>query len=90
MRLDDPCDNKGRGWQRLNPSEIADLTYIAIRMAARGVRTDIAGRNATKADEAARKLAQAVSDRLAAYPVFGPARPAANHSAGFRTADIPG
>lgn len=93
MRLDDPSDNNGRGWQRLSTSEIADLTYIAIRMAARRVRTDFAGRNATKADEAARKLAEAVSRRLAAYPIFGPAKPASNHSAGGRTAirdDPPG
>lgn len=82
MRLDDPSDNDGRGWRRLGSDEVADLAYIAIRLICRGVRIDLAGRNAAKADEAARKLARAVSSRLATYPVFGPARPGSNHSAG--------
>jgi hypothetical protein len=81
MRLDDPSDNGGRGWRRLASDEVADLAYIAIRLAGQGVRTDLAGRNAAKADEAARKLSEAVSNRLAAYPVFGPIRAATGHSA---------
>jgi hypothetical protein len=82
VRLDDPSDLHGRGWRRLEPEEVAALAYLAIRLIRKGVRTDLAGRNASKADEAARKLAEAVSDRLAAYPVFGPARAARGHSAG--------
>jgi hypothetical protein len=81
MRLDDPSDNGGRGWRRLASDEVADLAYIAIRLANQGVRFDLAGRNAAKADEAARKLSEAVSSRLAAYPVFGPIRAATGHSA---------
>ena len=85
MRVDDPSDNDGRGWRRLDAEEVANLAYLAIRLVRRGVRGDLAAREAAKADEAARKLAQAVSSQLAAYPVFGPARPAAAHSAGGRT-----
>jgi hypothetical protein len=81
MRLDDPSDNGGRGWRRLAADEVAALAYIAIRLAGRRVRADLAGRNAGKADEAARKLSEAVSARLAAYPIFGPARPSSGHSA---------
>ena len=51
------------------------------------MRSDLAGRNAAKADVAARKLAEAVSVRLAAYPVFGPKRPAPGHSARFTASD---
>ena len=82
MRLDDPSDNGGRGWRRLEPHEVAALAYLAIRLIRKGVRTDLAGRDASKADEAARKLAEAVSARLAAYPTFGPERPASGHSIG--------
>ena len=85
MRLDDPSDNGGRGWRRLTSEEIADLAYIAIRLVRRAVRTDLSARDATKADEAARKIAQAVSSRLTAYPIFGPARAAHGHSAGGRS-----
>ena len=85
MRIDHPSDNGGRGWRRLASDEIADLAYIAIRLASRGIRADLAGRNAAKADEAARKLAEAVSARLAAYPTFGPARAASGHSAHCRS-----
>jgi hypothetical protein len=81
MRLDDPSNNGGRGWRRLASDEVADLAYLAIRLASKGVRSDLAGRNASKADEAARKLAEAISGRLQAYPTFGPARAAAGHSA---------
>jgi hypothetical protein len=84
MRLHDLSDNGGRGWRRLTANEVSDLAYLAIRLISRGIRGDLAGRNAAKADEAARKLADALSNRLAAYPIFGPARPAAGHSAGCR------
>jgi len=82
MRLDDPTDNGGRGWRRFTAEEIADLVYIAVRLIARGVRSDLADRDATKADEAARTVAKAVADRLAGYPTFGPARASKVHSAG--------
>ena len=82
MRLDDPKDNGGRGWRRLSLTEVADLAYIAIRLAARSIRSDLSAREAAKADEAARKLSQAISERLEAYPTFGPERPAQGHSAG--------
>lgn len=85
MRIDDPSDNGGRGWRRLASDEIADLAYLAIRLASRGVRSDLAGRNAAKADKAAKKLAEAVSARLATYPTFGPARAASGHSAHCRS-----
>lgn len=84
VRLDDPSDNSGRGWRRLGSEEVAALAYLAIRLIRKGIRTDLAGQNAAKADEAARRLAEAVSERLAAYPVFGPARTAKGHSAGGR------
>ena len=82
MRLDDPSDNGGLGWRRLERQEVTALAYLAIRLIRKGVRTDLAGRDASKADEAARRVAEAVSDRLAAYPTFGPARPASSHSTG--------
>lgn len=81
MRLDDPSDNGGRGWRRLSADEVANLAYMAIRLASRSVRADLAGRNAAKADEAARKLSEALSSRLAAYPMFGPVKAAGHHSA---------
>lgn len=81
MRVDDPSDNGGRGWRRLTATEVADLAYLAIRLVRRGVRADLSAKDAAKADKAARKLAEAVSSRLAGYPVFGPARPAPGHSA---------
>lgn len=84
MRVDDPSDNGGRGWRRFTAAEIADLAYLAIRLMRRSVSADLAARDAIKADEAARKLAEAVSDRLAAYPIFGPAKPAISHSARCR------
>lgn len=84
MRLDDPTDNGGRGWRRLAAREVSDLAYLAIRLVRRGTRADLAARDASKADEAARKLAEAVSSRLAPYPVFGPERPAGGHSARCR------
>ncbi|GAA4751645.1 hypothetical protein GCM10023264_17980 [Sphingomonas daechungensis] len=87
MRLDDPLDNGGRGWRRLEPEEVAALAYLAIRLIRRGVRNDLAGRDASKADEAARRLAEAVSERLRAYPTFGPARPVGGHSAGCGSRD---
>ena len=64
MRIDDPSDNGGRGWRQRD--EVVALAYLAIRLIRRGVRNDLAGRDASKADEAARRLAEAVSDRLAA------------------------
>ena len=82
MRIEDPSNNGGRGWRRLGRKEVADLAYIAIRLVGRGVRTNLSAREAAKADEAARKLAEAVSDRLAAYPTFGPNEAARGHSAG--------
>jgi hypothetical protein len=87
MRLNDPSNNDGRGWRRLEREEVVALAYLAIRLIRRGVRTDLAGRDASKADEAAKRLAEAVSDRLAAYPTFGPARPADGHSAGLCSQD---
>ena len=66
------------------PAFLAILVWLhlAIRLIRRGVRNDLAGRDASKADDAARKLAEAVSERLKAYPTFGPARPIGGHSAG--------
>jgi hypothetical protein len=87
MRLEDPSDNGGRGWRRLEREEVAALAYLAIRLIRRSVRNDLAGRDASKADDAARRLAEAVSDRFAAYPTFGPAKPAGGHSAGFGSTD---
>lgn len=80
MRIDDPLDNAGRGWRRLSADEVAELAYLAIRLSRPSVRKDLAGRNAAKADEAARWIAKAVSGRLRAYPTFGPGSLAASHS----------
>ena len=85
MRIDDPFENGGRGWRQLTSEEVAALAYLAIRLASKGIRSDLAGRNASKADEAARKLSEAVAVRLAAYPTFGPARAAGGHSAHCRS-----
>lgn len=79
-RLDDPTDNAGRGWRQLGPDEVADIAYFAIRLSARGMKVDLAGRNADKADAAAKALSKAVAARLRAYPTFGPARPSSSHS----------
>jgi hypothetical protein len=87
MRLEDPSDNGGRGWRRLERKEVAALAYLAIRLIRRSIRNDLAGRDASKADEAARRLAEAVSDRFAAYPTFGPAKPVGGHSAGSSSKD---
>lgn len=75
-RLDDPCDNHGRGWREMTEEEVASLVYIAIRLSTRGTRTGLAGKDAAKADEAAKTIANAVAARLKACAVFGPARPA--------------
>ena len=80
MRFDDPSDNGGRGWRRLAADEVADLAYIAIRLCRKAVRADLAGRNAAKADDAARALAQAVANRLRPYRTYGPGREGASHS----------
>ena len=80
MRFDDPTGNQGRGWRRLAADEVADLAYMAIRLCTKAVRADLAGRNAAKADQAARTLAIAVSDRLRAYRTYGPKRHAPSHS----------
>jgi hypothetical protein len=85
MRIADPTDNNGRGWRRLEPHEVAALAYLAIRLIRKGVRVDLASRDASKADDAARTLADAVSRRLTPYRVFGPERPARGHSAGGET-----
>jgi len=82
MRLDDPTDNGGRGWRRFTAEEIADLVYIAVRLIARSVRSDLAATDATKADKAARTVAKAVAGRLAGYPTFGPSKAPKGHSAG--------
>ena len=79
-RVDDPTDNGGRGWRRLDLDEVADIAYFAIRRSARGLKVDLAGRNAAKADEAAKAVSKAVAARLRAYPVFGPARVSSPHS----------
>lgn len=80
MRIDDPSDNAGRGWRRFEADEVASLAYLAIRLTRKSLRTDLSGRDAAKADAAAKLLAEAVSNRLQAYPVFGPARAAGSHS----------
>lgn len=82
MRIDDPANNSGRGWRRLDADEVASLAYLAIRLARKTLRTDLAGRDASKADDAAREIAEAVSNRLSAYPTFGPSRDAVSHSTG--------
>ena len=89
MRLDHPFDDNGRGWRKLSQEEIAALAYVAIRLVSKAIRTRLAGRIAADADEAARRIAQAVAQRLAAYPIFGPAKPAGNHSARCRTEGDP-
>ena len=87
MRTDDPSDNGGRGWRRLNGDEVASLAYLAIRLARQSVRTDLSGRDASKADIAAKKIAEAVSSRLRAYSIFGPDRAAGSHSTGGQVDD---
>ena len=80
MRIDDASDNGGRGWRRLDADEIANLAYLAIRLSRKSLRKDLVGRDAAKADAAAKGLAEAVSSRLRAYPTFGPCRAAGAHS----------
>jgi hypothetical protein len=80
-RIDDPTDNNGRGWRQLSGEEVAAIAYLAIRLCSKGVRANLAGRNAAKADEAAMILSKAVAERLRAYPTFGPVLGAEAHSA---------
>lgn len=54
--------------------EIADLLYFTIRTLPKRVRSDLYGRDATKADEAARRVANALADRLKDCAVFGSER----------------
>ncbi|MCL6683980.1 hypothetical protein [Sphingomonas alba] len=75
LRVEDPTDNQGHGWKQMTAEEIASLLYFAIRTLPKRVRSDLYGRDATKADEAARKVANALADRLKACAVFGSARP---------------
>lgn len=75
LRVDDPTDNHGLGWKQLEASEIAELLYFTIRTLPRSVRSDLYGRNPMKADEAARKVATALAERLKACAVFGTAKP---------------
>jgi len=72
----------GRGWKRFTAEEIADLVYIALRLLARSLRSDLAARDPMKADKATRKAAEAVAARLEGYPTFGPASASRAHSAG--------
>ena len=74
-RTDEKSDKRGK-------HKVAALAYLAIRLIRKGIRNDLAGRDASKADEAAKRLAEAVSQRLGAYPIFGPERAAGGHSAG--------
>lgn len=85
MRIEDPTDNGGRGWRRLAADEVASLAYLALRLARKSLRADLASCDASKADEAAKRLAEAVSGRLSAYPTFGPSRDATGHSTIGRT-----
>lgn len=80
QRVDDSTDNGGRGWRRLDLDEVADIAYFAIKRSARRLKVDLAGRNAAKADEAAKAVSKAVAARLRAYPIFGPARVSSSHS----------
>jgi hypothetical protein len=75
LRVEDPTNNRGLGWKQLEAGEIAELLYFTIRTLPKSVRNDLYGRNPMKADEAARKVAKALADRLTGYPVFGAARP---------------
>ena len=70
----------------MNVSPARPRVIVGAKLPGKGIRSELAGRNASKADEAARKLSQAVSVRLAAYPTFGPARAAGGHSAHCRGA----
>ena len=74
LRVDDPTDNHGFGWRQMAAEEIADLLYFTIRTLPKRVRSDLYGRNAAKADEAARQVANALADRLKACAVFGSER----------------
>jgi hypothetical protein len=74
LRVEDPTDNRGLGWKQLEAGEIADLLYFTIRTLPKSVRNDLYGRNPMKADEAARKVAAALAERLKTCAVFGQAK----------------
>ena len=82
LRLDDPHDNLGRGWKRLSSVELIGLVYIALKLTPRRIRSAFQGRDAQKSDDACQAMAGAIADRLNAYPVFGPERPAPGPSVG--------
>ena len=82
LKLDDPTDNRGRGWKRLSEAELVDLIYIGLQLARRSARAALVDRNATKANDAAKAIAKQLADRLSHYPVFGPSRPAPGPSCG--------
>ena len=82
LRIDDPTDNDGRGWQRLSEEELASLIYMALRLTSKSVRAAYVDRNSAKVDEAVRALSRTVASRLKGYATFGPIRPQTPHSAG--------
>jgi hypothetical protein len=82
IRLEDPSNNGGRGWVRFSEPQLADLLYIAIKVAGRRRLRLLTDRNSQKADAAARELAALLSKRLRNYPVFGPTHPGGVHSCG--------
>ena len=77
LQLNNPTDNRGRGWSRLTEDQLISLLYIGLELADRRYRSDLTARDATKADAAAKAIATLLAERLSHYPVFEPTKPSA-------------
>ena len=84
LQLDDPTDNRGLGWARLTEEQLVSLLYIGLKLADRRYRRGLTERDATKADAAAKAIAELLAERLRHYPIFGPARASEGPTCGGR------
>jgi hypothetical protein len=74
MRLEDPTDNDGLGWRRMTREELVHNLCIWLKVMPRWKRSGFGDRNALKSDEAARRMAEDIADRLKSCPMFTAAR----------------
>lgn len=74
MRLDDPTDNNGLGWRQLTRDELVHDLRIWLKVMPRWKCTDYKDRNPIKSDQAVRRMADDLADRLMHYPMFRAAR----------------
>jgi hypothetical protein len=74
VRLEDPTDNNGLGWRLVTREELVHDLCIWLKVMPRWKRAGFGDRNALKSDEAARRMAEHIADRLKPYPMFTAAR----------------